>query len=197
MSAENGNDPRRAFVDRLYRLNSLLDSGNRHVAADARRQLALLRRSARDGTAEAGAYAFVFAGDPPEREQEIWLLVAGLYALHPHADRARNRSLGAAMRLLVRERPSAQRRFTQLLSLDYPAMPYHLRQLVRLLESGGIALDHHLLLGDLVEIQAGRDRAHRARLRWARDFHRPPAKTPALGPAESSEPETPFDQEPA
>jgi CRISPR system Cascade subunit CasB len=162
---------RRAFVNSLYQLH--YDLASPHQSGAARRQLALFRRSFSGWQAEVEAYDFVLREDPPESEQESWLLVAGLFALHPHGHTAPRRSLGTAMRLLVEERPSARRRFTQLLSQDTHGLPHYLRQAIRLLRTEEIALDYETLLTDLITLRGPRERAHRVRLGWARDFHRP------------------------
>jgi CRISPR system Cascade subunit CasB len=178
----NSSTPQRAFVDFLYGRYYALGSGDRQRSAEARRTLARLRRSSAGHQQEAEAYDIVFPHNPPEKEQEQWLLVAGLFALHPHGNDARGRSIGRAMRLLVAKRPAAARRFTQLLSVDRDALPHYLRQAVQLLRADGVPLDYHRLLVDLVKImQSPREEAHRVRLGWARDYYRPnrqPANQP-------------------
>ncbi|WP_326557146.1 type I-E CRISPR-associated protein Cse2/CasB [Micromonospora sp. NBC_01796] len=179
---------RQALVRHLYGLHQALGSGNPQRSAEARRTLARLRRAFAGRQQEAEAYDVVFPHDPPVEEQELWLLVAGLFALHPHADNARRRSIGGAMRLLVADRPSAARRFTQLLSVDPAAMPHYLRQTIQLLRSDGISVDYQLLLADLVKMHSSREEAHRVRLRWARDYHRP-NRQPTSQNTETTEPE--------
>ncbi|MFI9531465.1 type I-E CRISPR-associated protein Cse2/CasB [Micromonospora rosaria] len=164
---------REAFVRGLYGLHYAVTSDNPRRSGEARQTLARLRRSFVGGRQQAEAYDVVFPYQPPEREQELWLLVAGLFALHPHGDTARNRSLGTAMRDLVAGRPSAARRFTQLLSVDLDGLPHYLRQTVQLLRAGDIALDYHRLLTDLVTMQGPGQAAQKIRLGWARDYHRP------------------------
>ncbi|MEV4757553.1 type I-E CRISPR-associated protein Cse2/CasB [Micromonospora sp. NPDC049559] len=164
---------RRAFVQQLYRLHRALTSENPRLSGEARRTLARLRRSFAGPRQEAEAYEFVFPHDPPEREQKLWLLVAGLFALHPHGDTGTGRSVGTAMRMLADERVSAQRRFTQLVSVDPDHLPYYLRQMIQLLRSDDVAIDYHRLLSDLVRMHSGREAAQEVRLRWARDYYRP------------------------
>ncbi|MEV6813098.1 type I-E CRISPR-associated protein Cse2/CasB [Micromonospora sp. NPDC051296] len=176
---------REAFVRGLYALHYAADSGSPRRSADARRTLARLRRSFTGGRQEAEAYDIVFPYEPPEREQQHWLLVAGLFALHPHGKTTRGRSLGNAMRDLVEKRPSAARRFTQLLSVDVPALPHYLRQAIQLLRAEDVALDYHRLLTDMVDMQESAEQAHRVRLRWARDYHRPKWTTKAFPTVES------------
>ncbi|MFC0529057.1 type I-E CRISPR-associated protein Cse2/CasB [Phytohabitans kaempferiae] len=178
---------RRAFVRHLYGVHNALNSGNPRHCAEARQTLARLRRAFSGQRHEAEAYDVVFPHNPPEREQELWLLVAGLFALHPHANNAAGRSIGSAMRLLVADRPSAARRFTQLLSVDPAAMPHYLRQTIQLLRSDDVSIDYQLLLDDLVKMRTPGE-AHKVRLRWARDYHRRPASQQAeLAEADLSE----------
>ena len=180
-------DQRRdAFVGSLYALHYAVTSGNPSRSGEARRTLARLRRSFVGGRQEAEAYDVVFPHQPPESEQKLWLLVAGLFALHPQGNNARHRSLGAAMRDMVAARPSAARRFTQLLSVEPAALPHYLRQAIQLLRAGEIAIDYRLLLTHLVDMQVSAEAAHKVRLRWAQDYHRPkyPPKADRKTPAE-------------
>ncbi|MCX9191432.1 type I-E CRISPR-associated protein Cse2/CasB [Carbonactinospora thermoautotrophica] len=171
-------DKRTAFVTTLYELYQGLDHPRR--AAESRRVLARLRRSFAGARQEAEAYDVVFRHDPPEREQEMWLLVAGLFALHPQPSGNGRDTLGKAMRHLAlppgerTRKASVNRRFTQLLAVDRDALPHYLRQAVQLLRAENVPLDYARLLDDLVDLLAGdEDAAHRVRLAWARDYHRP------------------------
>ncbi|MBL6280236.1 type I-E CRISPR-associated protein Cse2/CasB [Micromonospora fiedleri] len=164
---------RETFVRHLYGLHYAVTSDNRRRSGEARQTLARLRRAFSGGNREAEAYDVVFPFEPPIDEQDLWLLIAGLFALHPHGNTARGRTLGTAMQTLVDKRPSTARRFTQLLSLDPTAMPHYLRQAVQLLRTEDIAIDYLRLLNDLVEMRSSRERAHQIRLRWARDYHKP------------------------
>lgn len=172
---------RRAFVNYLYGLRAGLDSANPRRAAESRQALARLRRSFAGPRQEAEAYDLVFAHDPPQAEQHVWLLVAGLFALHPlHRPR---RSLGAAMSVLTQRRgESVNRRFVQLVSVDRPGLPHYLRQAVQLLRTESVPLDYEQLLTDLLKLlrdNSPDDDAYRVRLGWARDFHlRPRAERP-------------------
>jgi CRISPR system Cascade subunit CasB len=172
---------RRLFVDSLYRYHASLEGARPH-AAEARRVLARLRRSLAGPQQETEAYDVVFAHDPPESEQEVWLLLAGLFALHPQPrPRADKRgSIGSAMRELAQRRgDSVNRRFQQLLATDPDALPHYLRQSVQLLRSDNVAVDYSQLLDDLVIVLGPHSRdddVRRVRLRWARDYHRPPPK---------------------
>lgn len=166
------------------------------MAAPARQKLARLRRSFAGPHQEAEAYSVVFPFDPPVPEQEVWLLVAGLFALHPQPPTARWRSIGGAMRLLGTDRgDAARRRLAQLLSVDGRHLPHYLRQTVTLLRSAEITFDFHMLLNDLTVLLRSEftaDDAHAVRLRWARDFYRPERRAPAMGkPDPSAEPAEP------
>ncbi|MGW2710441.1 type I-E CRISPR-associated protein Cse2/CasB [Streptomyces sp. NPDC001356] len=193
--APNDTRQRRAdFVTHLYRLNSSISSDNRHAAAEARRTLARLRRCFAGPRQEADAYQTVFDFDPPEAEQHIWLLVAGLFALHPQApprDAHGRASIGTAMGLLAQDRgDSVQRRFTQLVSVETSSLPHYLRQCVQLLATASLPLDYYRLLDELVGLLIddpyGRnaDRRQRIRLTWARDYHRASRPYPANTEAE-------------
>ncbi|CAM5734938.1 hypothetical protein SALBM311S_12188 [Streptomyces alboniger] len=170
------------FVTYLYRLHRDMSSDNKHAAAQARRSMALLRRCFTGQRQEADAYDLVFDFDPPETEQHIWLLTAGLFALHPQSrpqEHDRKTSLGAAMGRLAKERgDSVKRRFTQLVSVEAQAMPHYLRQALQLLRTGSVPIDFYRLLDELTELLAddprslNADRRQRIRLTWARDYHR-------------------------
>jgi CRISPR system Cascade subunit CasB len=185
-------DRRRRFVQALYGLHWSL-SQDSPAAAQARQKLARLRRSFAGPQREVEAYSIVFPFDPPVAEQKAWLLLAGLFALHPQPPSARRRSVGGAMRLLATNRgEAATRRLEQLLSVDAQHLPHYIRQTVTLLRSAEITLDFHLLLDDLIVLlghEFTADEAHAVRLRWARDFYRPERRNPASGqPGVSAEP---------
>jgi CRISPR system Cascade subunit CasB len=167
---------RRAFVNALYRLQDNVERGG-YAEPDARRQLALLRRSFAGARQEANAYDFVFRHDPPEAEQEIWLLLAGLFALYPQRRRANDsRSFGATMGELALAKNSSsavERRFVQLLSARTDALPHYLRQCVQLARGRDAPINYERLLQDLIGLTGpDQERAHQTRLRWARDYHR-------------------------
>ncbi len=175
-------DRRRDFVTFLYRVHRNLTADNRYAAADSRAILARLRRSFAGPRQQAEAYQIVFDFDPPEYEQHIWLLVGGLFALHPRprpAGSERGMSIGAAMGALADAGAvSASRRFTQLISVDHKAFAYYLRQAVQLLRGGLVGLDYYRLLDELTvllaEDKTGQhaQRAQDIRIAWIRDFHR-------------------------
>jgi CRISPR system Cascade subunit CasB len=183
-SASDVTERRRAFVHRLYGLYAAL-TAEAYRAGPARQQLAKLRRSFAGPRQEADAYAVVFPFEPPAREQKEWLLVAGLFAIHPHANTARGRTIGGAMRIVAASRgQSAERRLTQLLSVDQQALPHYLRQAVQLLRSEEVAFDVHRLLTDLIVLRRddNEEAAQRVRLEWARHFHLPerPSRSPSV-----------------
>lgn len=166
------------FTNYLYDLHRQATSNDVRRAGEARQALARLRRAFPGPCYEAEAHEYVFPHDPPVSEQETWLLIAGLFALHPQPRRpAHRRSLGGSMgELEVLRGGAASRRFTQLLARDRDSLPHHLRQAIRSLMCHGIGVDFDQLLDDLVVLLGDRYRgseAHSVRLRWARDFHRP------------------------
>ncbi|GAA4533369.1 type I-E CRISPR-associated protein Cse2/CasB [Amycolatopsis samaneae] len=168
---------RDTFVKALYALHHGAASGPPGWRSTCRGRLAHLRRSLAGPRSPCAAYDFVFAHEPPESEQDTWLLVAGLFATHPRPHRRGDRSLGASLRALREKRgDSVARRFEQLLARERATLPHHLRQIVRLLASDDVPVDYAALLDDLV-VLLGEDyrgtAAHRVRLRWARDFHSP------------------------
>jgi len=173
---------RREFVTFLYGVSRNLTADNRYAAADSRAVLARLRRSFAGPRQQAEAYQIIFDFDPPEHEQHVWLLVGGLFALHPRprpASGERGMSIGAAMgTLALAGAGSASRRFMQLISVEHGVLAYYLRQAVQLLRAGQIGLDYYLLLDELAVLLAadktGRhaERCQDIRISWARDFHR-------------------------
>jgi CRISPR system Cascade subunit CasB len=174
---------RTEFIAHLHRLHSHLTSPNQRLQADARRILARLRRSVAGTRQEVEAYEIVFAHDPPRDEERNWLLIAGLFALHPQPYRHGTGTIGASMRELeARRGESATRRFLQLVSADRNALPHYLRQAVRLLDSDDIGINYSLFLRDVRALLSDHaERAHNVRLQWARDFYRRPSAT--SGPA--------------
>ncbi|PPK63771.1 type I-E CRISPR-associated protein Cse2/CasB [Actinokineospora auranticolor] len=169
--------PRESYVNHLYGLGNCLTSRNSTLVARSRRDLALLRNSFVPGR-QFAAYEIVFRNGAPddEVEQEVWLLVGALYALHPLTKGARG-TLGASMGQLAKkigDGSSVGRRFAQLLARDRAGLPHHLRQAVRLLSAHSTPVNYHRLLDDLT-VLLGRDhlgdRAGAIRLRWAREYH--------------------------
>ncbi|TCO62885.1 type I-E CRISPR-associated protein Cse2/CasB [Actinocrispum wychmicini] len=173
---------RAEYIKYLHGLDAGLRSFHPKRVSEARRTLACLRNSFVEGRQLQG-YEIVFQQNPPDddAEQETWLLVGGLFALHPLVWRATKgpRSLGASMGKLSKKlvnNSSVGRRFTQLLAKDRHTLPYHLRQAIRLLSAHDIPVHYGQLLDDLVVV-LGRDyrgdRASKVRLKWAREFHMP------------------------
>ncbi|AOS64803.1 type I-E CRISPR-associated protein Cse2/CasB [Actinoalloteichus hymeniacidonis] len=176
---------RKEFTNSLYLLYFKLNSGNDHLVSDARRVLAALRRSLTGPEQASAAYQLVFDAKPAEKDEEAFLLVGGLFGIHPQprmssAYKAR-RTLGAAMRSLNAEKyGTADRRFEQLLGMNRRNLPHYLRQTVRLLSTKKVSLDYGLLLDDVIVLLGERtDEAERRRVRlaWARDYHRRPSNT--------------------
>jgi CRISPR system Cascade subunit CasB len=173
---------RRQFVTFLYGIHKNLTADNRYAAADSRAILARLRRSFAGPRQQAEAYQVIFDFDPPEREQHVWLLVGGLFALHPRprpASGERGMSIGAAMGTLAQAGAgSASRRFMQLISVEHDALEYYLRQAVQLLRAGQAGVDYYRLIDELAVLLAadetGRhaERCQDIRIAWTRDFQR-------------------------
>ncbi|TQM78178.1 CRISPR system Cascade subunit CasB [Saccharothrix saharensis] len=191
-------DRRQAFVDNLYARERGTRSKNPKYAGDCRQALARMRRMFSGTRQQTEAFEYVFPYDPPQAEQDTWLLVAGLFALNPQPPRSRKgrRTFGASMgELKAKTGTAADRRFTQLLARDRDALSHHLRQTVRLLASHGIPIDHHQLLDDLVVLLGENyrgDHAHQIRLNWARDYHVPARNgrsTEAVADNDDEEPE--------
>ncbi|MBB5801238.1 CRISPR system Cascade subunit CasB [Saccharothrix ecbatanensis] len=184
---------RRAFTGYLYGLYHGLSSDNGTKAAESRRVLARLRRTFSGPRQEAEAYEYVFTHDPPRSEEEAWLLVAGLFALHPQPrrDPSRRGSMGGSMgELEARRGLAAARRFTDLVARDRDGLPHHLRQTIRLLASHDITVNYDQLLDDLA-ILLGDDYREQdvrsVRLRWAREFHRPSPERAAMTTAKATD----------
>ncbi|KAA9157935.1 type I-E CRISPR-associated protein Cse2/CasB [Amycolatopsis acidicola] len=165
---------RDAFIKSLYALQAGAESGIPRRQSECRRTLAELRRGLASTSPQIGAYEVVFRHDPPEQELDAWLLIAGLFALHPQRGRSRG-SLGTSMKALqVKRGDAAARRFEQLLLRNRDGLPHHVRQVIRLLASDDIPVNYATLLDDLVQLMSDGyrgDAAHHIRLRWARDFH--------------------------
>lgn len=190
---------RRKYVDYLCGLENMLRSNDRRKAAAARRTLAHLRYSFVDGR-EYQAYEAVFQrGQPQDSEEaEIWLLVGGLFALHPLNWKAGNApcSLGASLGRLRRklESPAVDRRLTVLLAKNRHSLPHHLRQTVRLLSAHDVPVHYRQLLNDLVVLLGKYShrggRASAVRLRWAQEYYLPASAVTAETSDASDFPET-------
>lgn len=153
MTQERSVEPFIAALERLARM-------------DDRAALSALRRSlSEDATAQA--YPYVVPFFPRERTpwlESTYLLVAGLFALHPICGES---SLGAALRR-VREATgstSVEQRFVALLDAHPEDLGTHLRHALSLVRSKEIAIDWHDLLRTLRHWNEDW-----ARRRWASDF---------------------------
>ncbi|AYY13727.1 type I-E CRISPR-associated protein Cse2/CasB [Actinobacteria bacterium YIM 96077] len=171
---------RHRLVEGLYQLGKDLSSDQRHQVAHARKTLAQLRRVAVADRYEHGAYELVFRHDPPEKEQRVWLMVAGLYALNPRPHPGKSRlPLCAALGKLAKVNDgkyasSAQRRMQQLLTADTDRLSQDVRASLQMLDAHELPVNfHHLLRDLLVLLNADDERASDVRMRWARQFHRP------------------------
>ncbi|MEU8109517.1 type I-E CRISPR-associated protein Cse2/CasB [Nonomuraea muscovyensis] len=175
---------RHAYVKYLYGLESALRSDNGARAANARRALACLRHSFVEGR-QYQAYEIVLQQDPPQDQAEVetWLLVGGLFALHPLSWKSSGpRTLGASLGRLQRklDSPAVGRRLSLLLAKDRQTLPHHLRQTIRLLSAHDVPVNYDQLLDDLV-VLLGRDHrsdaASKVRLKWAQEYYMPTSAT--------------------
>lgn len=168
---------RYAYIKYLYSLENALRSDNAARAANARRALACLRHGFVEGR-QYQAYEIVLQQDPPQdlAEVETWLLVGGLFALHPLSWKgSAPRTLGASLGRLQRklDSPAVGRRLSLLLAKDKQTLPHHLRQTIRLLSNHDVPVNYFQLLDDLV-VLLGRDHrsdaASKVRLKWAQEY---------------------------
>jgi len=144
----------------------LIAALERLAQTDDRAALAALRRSlAEDAVAHAYPYVVPFLPrEPGAWLERIYVLVAGLFALHPAVG---SPSLAVALRR-VRDATgsrSIERRFVALLDAHPEDLGPHLRHAVALVRSADIPLDWNDLLQTLRVWNTDW-----ARRRWARDF---------------------------
>lgn len=134
-------------------------------------------------------------GEPTKAEWAVYLALT-LYALHQQGRDARRepmhreeQPLGRAVRRLVQPEEDPQdaavlRRFQALTSAaSMREASQHLRGLIQLLRSEGIALDYVHLAADLYDLQSP-GASQRVRLRWGQDYYRTPADS---GPSPDQE----------
>ena len=122
------------------------------------------------------------AGDARTREEIAVHTAMTLSAVHQQSRSecmfVPGRGLGRAAHELVgtdEENPSARARFNALVtSTTVAELRHHLRNLVSLLRSRGIALDHAMLADDIVRFQRPGG-AKSVRLAWARQYYSLPA----------------------
>lgn len=135
---------------------------------DDRRSLAMLRRSLAPDC-EAAAYPVVARFFPAERRPTLerhLLTVAGLFATYPEQA---PRSLGKALQMLAARKGSGsiEGRFLAMLDARSEDVGQHLRRLVAMLASEGLAFDWSDLLRALKNWDFEDNRTRR---QWARDF---------------------------
>jgi CRISPR system Cascade subunit CasB len=108
-----------------------------------------------------------------EERRKLYFLVAGLFATHPESSKDPKENLGRTLKRLYidqGEAPSTEKRFLALLEADDNQLPEHLRHLVNLLKSKGLAVNWQRLLQDLINRQYDQDETKK---RWAQSFYRP------------------------
>jgi CRISPR system Cascade subunit CasB len=178
--------PQAKYISQLHAIHHDLTSGLPKRVSDARRKLAKLRQGLIEGRQEQ-AYDVVFSTSMPNvpADQDTWVLVGGLFAIHPKVwtRRSSPRTIGASMGELARRAANADtvsRRFTQLLGRDRQSLPHHLRQAVTLLATRDTPIHYGQLLDNLT-VLLGHDprgeRASQVRLTWAREYHMKPSTT--------------------
>ena len=130
-------------------------------------------------------------GTPTRAEWAVSLALT-LYALHQQGRDVRrepmhreDQSLGRAVRRLVKPGEDPQdaavlRRFQALTSAaSMREVSQHLRGIIQILRSEGIALDYVRLAADLYDLQFP-EASQRVRLRWGQDYYRTPADAEEL-----------------
>jgi CRISPR system Cascade subunit CasB len=137
-------------------------------AADDRAAFAALRRGLNPG-AEATVYPYVapfFPRDPSPRVERAYVLVAGLFALHPSSGGV---TIGHALRRIrdAAGSGSIEQRFVALLDAPAEDLGEHLRHAVMLARSKEIPLDWNDLLRAVLAWDYDDRRPQR---RWAHDF---------------------------
>jgi CRISPR system Cascade subunit CasB len=142
------------FVQRLYDL----------AAREDRAALAELRRSFANPLAALPYVVPFLRRDASRREEDAFVLVAGLFAIHPMRG---NLSLARAMRICAERSDSVSLRFLALLDSDAEDLATHLRHGVTLVRSMELALDYDDLL-QTVRWWSSEDRSRQRR--WAREF---------------------------
>lgn len=154
-------------------VNQLLSLARRADDADsqARAALARIRRSV--GGRELSYAALRDIGDfiPANAggRIEIYILLAGLFALHP-SEGGRG-TLATSLRLLresISGKESLDLRFNAQLNSDIEDLPYRLRQVVYMLAGSQIPICWHRLLRDLRNWENDDRRTQR---QWARDYY--------------------------
>lgn len=165
----------RQFIAHLHQQAENLDSNTEYLARQARQRLAQLRRGVGKTYPAPAAYDLVLQHDPPPSQEETWLLIAGLFALHPVDGRGGTPTLGTALgQLQLRDVASTEARLRQLVTGNDDSLPHYLRQAVQLLSAHDIGLDYRRLLTDLCLLQQRSldHQTHQVRLRWMRDYYR-------------------------
>ncbi len=126
-----------------------------------------------------------------EWEQEVFFLVATLFAKHPvnrerAADEAHGTNFGEVFRAMEDRQTSSEpveaseRRFVALLNASPERLPTHLRHAVGIAAGKGTPVDWKQLTWDLLS-WADPERRNRVKLNWSRAYwgYRRPEETPA------------------
>ncbi|NYH77150.1 CRISPR system Cascade subunit CasB [Actinopolyspora biskrensis] len=159
------------FITELRREAANLSAAENHLVRQARKRLAELRRGVGRSYPAPAAYDLVLQYDPPETQEQAWLLTAGLFALHPMKEASGSRSLGSSLGQLHGV-GATEARLRQLATVDQARLPHYLRQAVQLLRSHDVGIDYLRLLRDLCVLTNPKVDTHKLRLRWVRDYYR-------------------------
>ena len=179
-TTEAATAPAEEFIGRLEEL------GHRDTA---RADLARLRRCAGRPLSECPEAFQLFYRLLPyplrgrDRDEELYFLVATLFALNPRSSSARD--FGATMAALAVSRGAGRegidRRMAVLLDAPLEDLGFRLRQLVTLAASSDIGVNWRTLLGDLLWWDHP---ARRVQRRWARSyFGGGPSRAPQEAPS--------------
>lgn len=148
--------PREPLVGALERIAERQDRG----------AMSALRRSLSvDAVAQAYPYVVPFLpSNPTPWLERAYLLVAGLFALHPKSG---ERTLATALRAVRNSSgsQSIEARFVALLNAHPEDLGSHLRHAVALVRTAELAIDWHDLLRTVRTWNLESTRRH-----WARDF---------------------------
>ncbi|HVZ38484.1 MAG TPA: type I-E CRISPR-associated protein Cse2/CasB [Candidatus Kapabacteria bacterium] len=156
-------------IDRfIARLDDLKMRGDRAA-------LAKLRRSLVDYGRDFSAYTVLGYALPPNvppRQLDLYLLVAGLFAMHPLAA-SDDTSFAWSLRRLRAAREgvgesSLDALAGAILNADGEDIPIRLRHVIARLAADGIPVDYRRLLRDLLKWESVSRHVQR---RWARDYY--------------------------
>lgn len=158
---------------------SLVRDLNRLKERDDRGAIASLRRLLGQRSGHTRAYRYVIPHVPQDEAPANYLLVAGLFGLHPlhtgptdKTPGTYRRNVGDVMARLRRgeDDQATERRFHRLLEAHRDQVEDYLRQVVGMAATAGgpVAIDYVQLYWDL---RRWNDERRSVQLRWARAFY--------------------------